>query len=176
MPVSTLPSRELVRQLLSYDPATGEFTWLPRPREMFGTEHHFRMWNTRYAGRPAGNLKPPYLRIAVGHTQFSAHRIAWLYMHGEPVPAMLDHIDCDGLNNRIGNLRAATPSQSKMNQGLRKDNTTGIKGVFDNGSGFTMFIWSGGKQYRRRFRTLEEATKARLEAASRLHGEFARHE
>jgi hypothetical protein len=89
---------------------------------------------------------------------------------------MIDHIDCDGMNNRIENLRAATPSQSKMNQRLRKDNTTGVKGVFNNGSGFTMVIWSGGRQYRRRFRTLEDAAKARLEAASLLHGDFARHE
>lgn len=40
-----------------------------------------------------------------------------------------DHINRDKLDNRRENLRTATRSQNKINTNLRKDNTSGYKGV-----------------------------------------------
>jgi hypothetical protein len=114
----------------------------------------------------------------VGHTQYRAHRLVWLYVHGEPVPNVIDHVDHNKLNNRISNLRAATKSQNGANMRMRNANTSGVKGVGRVGKGqFRARVMLHGKEiHLGRFDTLEEAAKARFEAASRLHGPFARHE
>jgi hypothetical protein len=126
----TLPSRDLVRQLLHYDADSGEFTWLPRPLEMFLSLRAQCSWNAKYAGTSAGNFNNlGYLRIAIADSLYLAHRLAWLIHHGEPVPSALDHADGDPLNNRIANLRAATPLQNRANSRLA--NATGAKGVTD---------------------------------------------
>ena len=169
MAPATLPPRDLVLQLLRYDAATGEFIWKPRANTW---------WNGRYAGKTAGSVKPDgRVDIAIGHRIYKAHRLVWLYIHGEPVPDVIDHVDHNRRNNRFSNLRAATKLQNGANSRVRKNNTTGVKGVG---------LWHG--YYRARimyegkditigcFKTLEEAAKARFEAASRLHGTFARHE
>ena len=41
----------------------------------------------------------------------------------------IDHINGNKRDNRKTNLRIATKSGNNMNQGLRKDNTSGVKGV-----------------------------------------------
>jgi hypothetical protein len=179
MAIRKLPDRDLVRQLLHYDVASGVFAWKPRPRSMFRNEQNFRLWNTRYAGKAAGTINPAgHLRVAVGHIQYHAHRLVWLYMHGEPVPDVIDHIDHNKLNNRFTNLRAATKLQNGANSGKRKNNTTGIKGVglLPHGSYRARIMFNGKDIALGRFKTLEEAAKARFEAATRLHGVFARHD
>lgn len=56
-----------------------------------------------------------------------------ILMHREviKVPSYLhvDHINGDKLDNRKLNLRVATPQQNQYNKPVRKDSTTGIKGV-----------------------------------------------
>jgi hypothetical protein len=46
----TLPSQDLVRQLLEYNPASGVFTWRHRPSEMFISKRGFAVWNAQHAG------------------------------------------------------------------------------------------------------------------------------
>jgi HNH endonuclease len=177
MAPKTLPSRELLRQLLDYDPTSGEFRWLPRPREMFPTEQAQLAWNGRYAKRSAGGFKKHgYLYIAVARHKYLAHRLAWLIHHGEPVPDGIDHSDGNSWNNSIGNLRAATQSQNCANAQRASHNRTGVKGVglMKNGK-FRARIWFQDRDIHvGEFFTLEEAAKARQDAATRLHGTFAR--
>jgi hypothetical protein len=42
----------------------------------------------------------------------------------------VDHRNGDKLDNRRRNLRAATTSQNKANEGIRRNNTSGFKGVY----------------------------------------------
>jgi hypothetical protein len=144
---------------------------------MFATRRAHTVWNARYAGKTAGAVTPRgYLSISISKTRFMAHRLAWLLHHGEPVPEIIDHTDRRPLNNRIANLRPATTSQNLFNAKTPLHNTSGVKGVSPHRTGgFQMQIWAAGKYYGRHFRTLEEATAARREAAIRLHGEFVRH-
>lgn len=173
-----LPSRELVRQLLSYEPDSGAFTWLHRPREMFGSTEKFGSWNTKFAGKRAGSHRScGYFSITVFAERYLSHRLAWLWVYGEPVPPEIDHIDTDPSNNRIANLRSATHSQNVANARMFTTNTTGIKGVYLFQGRFRAEIIANGTRYSLgSFATLGEASEARRKAASRLQGEFARHE
>lgn len=174
----TLPPRELLFQLLSYDAETGDFTWLPRPREMFPDQRTYASWNTNYAGKSAGYFKPHgYRYICITRVKYLAHRLSWLLYHNEPVPDRIDHKDGNSRNNRIANLRAATQSQNLANAGLNKRNKLGVRGVYysERDKLFYVDVQINKERYRGWFRTLEEATEARQNAAIRLHGEFARH-
>jgi hypothetical protein len=89
----------------------------------------------------------------------------------------VDHRDGDGLNNRRSNIRLATPSQNMSNHGPHKQNTSGYKGVTWNKA---RSKWVAQISFNRRniglgyFTEKEKAIEAYRNAASVLHGEFAR--
>ena len=60
-----------------------------------------------------------------------AHRVAFFLYHGYyPIwPNSVDHINHDGCDNRIANLREVTAREQAMNTRLSKANTSGVKGV-----------------------------------------------
>jgi len=175
MAPKTLPSRDLVRQLLNYDPASGEFTWRHRPQEMFPTFKGFKIWNGKYADKKAGGtMTRGYRTITVEYESFLGHRLAWLLMHGEPVPAQIDHINRNPSDNRISNLRAATYSQNIANTGMWSHNRSGFRGVHSYFNRFYAQIRHEGRTiYLGSFLTIEEARDAYRAAAVRLFGEFA---
>ena len=179
MATQTLPDREYVREVLDHDPTTGELRWRARPLTHFRTLRGCNMWNAKYAGTIAGTVDiGGYRRIRIPRMT-AAHRLVWLYVRGKPVPAIIDHIDHDKLNNRIGNLRAATRAENSANSGKRRHNTSGAKGVHFNKKNQCFIASIGAKRqklYLGSFATLEAATAARRDAAERLHGKFARHE
>jgi hypothetical protein len=165
-----LPPREYIQTRLDYDPETGAFQWRPR-------EESLKTWNTRFARRPAGSVQKGYLMIVIDYHRYFAHRIAWLIIHGRPVPDEIDHIDHDPLNNRINNLRAARHGDNGANAKRRSDNQTGVKGVGLWYGKYRARIRRDGKEYVIGcFATLEEAAAARRQAADRLHGTFVRHD
>lgn len=109
---------ERVRELLSYDPETGVLI------RLITTSN--RVPKGTVAGRNNGN---GYLRIMMdGYTDY-AHRIAWFHFYGEWPEYEIDHRDGDGTNNRISNLREATPTQNRQNLSLRSTNKSGMTGV-----------------------------------------------
>ena len=62
---------------------------------------------------------------------YLGHRLAWMYTYGKfPDSGMeIDHIDGDGTNNSLRNLREVTSSENKQNMSLGSDNTSGVVGV-----------------------------------------------
>lgn len=119
--------------LFFYDAALGALKWkVNRPK--------------RPVGSLAGNKKSDGRYITIHATingtkkRYYAHRIIWELHNGTiPVGACIDHIDGDGLNNKIDNLRAVSLSKNQRNSKLDKRNTTGVHGVtvHDRG-GFTV--------------------------------------
>ena len=181
MAANKMPPPDLLREMLDYNPDTGDFRWRERPLSHFASHKIWRRWNTVTAGRPAGWVTAfGYLRIRLndGRGSMTAHRVAWSMTHDGDEPDMIDHIDGDKLNNRIANLRAATRGDNLANSRLRADNTTGAKGITKRPCGtWQVRISRKGRRYHiGSFATLAEAVAMRREAAERLHGAFARSE
>lgn len=89
-----------------------------------------------------------------------------------------DHIETVlTLDNRRHNLRVATPQQQCCNQRLRKDNTSGFKGVSLNkrsGRYAAYTAKNGSLVWHGSFATPEEAAAKRAQEAARAYGEFYR--
>lgn len=88
-----------------------------------------------------------------------------------------DHINLDSLDNRRINLRISERRENARNRGVRKDSSTGIKGVYfyrKTNKYFAKITVSGKHIYSRYFEKIEDATAAYLEIAKAHFGEFAR--
>lgn len=113
-------TQEELRQVLNYDAASGMFT--------------ARMCTpNRPVGALAGgvNKSTGYYKVSVYGRQYFAHRLAWLYVHGEWPEADIDHINRDKLDNRISNLREVDRSTNLQNRDL-PPKKSGFVGVTKN--------------------------------------------
>ena len=106
-----------------------------------------------------------------------AHRLIYIMFYGY-VPAIIDHIDGNPLNNNIENLRPATELQNHHNVGILKRNKSGVKGVCWDKSK-NKWLVRVNFQYKAHFvgyfDKIEEADKMAKQYREHLHGEFARH-
>lgn len=101
----------------------------------------------------------------------------WLIAN-PPAGFVVDHKDHDGLNNVRNNLRWCTHADNTHNSRIRKDNTSGYKGVglhkFQGKIWWRARIAANGKRKTiGHYRTAVEAALAYDRAARELHGEFA---
>ncbi len=131
-----LPSPELLRKLLRYNPETGKLYWRERTPDMFDgsgvrtAEHRCNVWNARYSGNRAFSSKMNgYRRGSVLHTGLLAHRVIWAIVNGSWPADQIDHINGIRSDNRISNLRNATHTDNMRNMKIPKDNTSGHVGV-----------------------------------------------
>jgi hypothetical protein len=157
-------TREYVAEILDYDPETGVFT-----RKKSTHKNH--------RGTTAGGINNSgYWCIRVGANRYLAHRLAWLLVYGEMPDRMIDHINGNPLDNRIANLRMASPNENAYNRKKRSDNTSGIKGVSAAKQGLRARISVDGEMIHiGYFKTVDDAERAIREARNSLHREFSRH-
>ena len=109
---------ERLRELLHYNPETGEFRWRVRASG--------RVKVGAVAGSLAGE---DYWRIKIGGRKCFLHRLVWLYVHGVWPADQLDHINGVRSDNRLVNLREATSAENSQNHCLRNDNKSRYPGV-----------------------------------------------
>jgi hypothetical protein len=116
MPVLT-SSR--LKELLSYDAETGMFVWMMK-----------RPGRGRQGAVAGCKNMSGYWGIHIEGFEYKAHRLAWLYVHGEWPSGQIDHIDGNRINNAIGNLRDVSKHLNMQNQRKpQKSNTSGYLGV-----------------------------------------------
>ncbi len=125
-----LPSKEVLEQLLDYEPDTGRLYWKPRPASMFASEQASRTWNTRYAGKEAFTSldRKGYVQAGIFNKVYRAHRVIWALVHGD-ADGHIDHINGNRSDNRLDNLRLVSRKENQRNQKLHSDNTSGVNGV-----------------------------------------------
>jgi hypothetical protein len=108
-----------LKEVLDYNPDTGALVWKINRR------------GRAKAGTNAGAIKTGnYLQIMVDRQMYLAHRLVWLYIHGELPTAKIDHINRVSKDNRIENLRLVDNKQNRENIGIAKNNTSGHTGIY----------------------------------------------
>ena len=113
----------------------GFLFWKKRPLYHFKSEKSHK--NTfKFMDKKAGtfcnskNSNTTYLTIEINSTAFKAHRIIWQMHYGNLTDLeQIDHIDHNGLNNKIENLRKVSCSINQKNKPLQSSNKTGVSGV-----------------------------------------------
>lgn len=156
-------TQELVKELFDY--RDGELYWKKANSNRIKIGYKAGCFNTS-----------GYLSTMINNKNYLNHRIVFLYFYGY-LPEFLDHVNGNRADNRIVNLRPATKSQNNCNKQMRKDNTSGTKGV----------SWHIGRQkwqaqikitnktkYLGIYDDLELAELVITEARDLYHGEFAR--
>ena len=161
-PILTL---ERLKELLSYNPEDGTFTWLVSTRGKVR------------AGAIAGSFGGyggKYRTIHIGGLRdgrkYYAHRLAWLWMTGKWPEATIDHIDGNPDNNRFANLRDISIAANLQNKRLPRK--TGLLGAHYDAR-YNNWVAHIQINYHQRhlgcFSTEEEAHAAYIAAKRALH-------
>lgn len=153
-----------IRRLFNYDANTGAFyAAVKRGR-------HSKAVGERVGVRSDGVCPS----IWIGGRLYKVSHLAWLYVHGYMPSCQIDHINRNPADNRIANLRLASPGQNKANFGTYRNNKLGIKNVRRKRGAYEVRCSSnkqtiGGGT----FVCLGAAVKAAAQLRRELHGEFA---
>lgn len=159
-------TQERLKELLVYDPDTGEFT------------NRIQRGQRGTVGALAGSYdKDGYIVIQIGGTKYRAGRLAWLYMKGV-WPIEIDHEDGIYDNDAWYNLREATRSDNMSNSN-RETGISGLRGVTRDPKNPTLWrsrvSYGNIRKWLGPFDSPEKAHAAYLEAAELAQGEFALH-
>lgn len=178
MATKPLPSPDVLRQLLRYEPETGKLFWKVRDRAWFPSGRAHSSWNARYAGAEAFIKKESFGHLVgcVLGKLYKAHRVIWVIVHGEEPAGMIDHVNRDPGDNRANNLRIATYQQNSFNSTKRRGATSKFRGVyFHRVTGKWAATIRDGSTHRHLglFDTEERAAMAYDSIAVNAHGDFA---
>ncbi len=137
-----LPSVELLRKLLRYDPETGALFWCERSPDIYTVADkrspavRCAMFNAAWAGAETGlsmcgnGYRMLHLTLNGRRLQILAHRVAWAIHTGRYPDGHIDHVNGVRSDNRIANLRDVTVNENKRNAKRRSDNVSGFGGVY----------------------------------------------
>lgn len=161
-----LTQAELMEEL-EYNPETGAFLRLKK--------------KARFNIGDVAGSKPDvngYIAIKLNGVLYRAHRLAWLYVHGEWPEGFLDHKNGDPSDNRIENLRLASRGENMHNRKINTNNQSGTKGVSKCSDCDTWIVQIRHNKvnYYKRFKELEDAVWYANVLREELHGEYARAE
>lgn len=118
-----------------------------------------------------------YWHITINKKKYLAHRLIFMMIHGY-LPEFIDHIDGNGLNNNIDNLREVTKSQNSMNSKISSSNKSGIKNIHwatREKKWVVQFKINQKLIHVGSFKDLELAELVSIEGRNKYYKEFANH-
>lgn len=148
---------ERAKEAFDYNPETGELKW----KVNSGTRAR--------AGTKAGNIygrKTGYYQVSIDGDSFLVHRLVWLIHYGKMPTYDIDHINGNGLDNRIENLRDVPDVVNRQNCRKRIDNQSGITGINWNKRAEKWMVqigFLGKNKYQGCFSDIGEAIRKRNE-------------
>lgn len=168
-------NQQKLKELIVYDPISGQMIWKAREGNA--------AFNAQYGGKVIGTAMTQshttYLVAGITidgkMTKHLCHRLAWLYVYGY-MPELIDHIDGNGLNNALSNLREATARQNAANVRKVKGKTL-PKGIRRMKSGkYIAQLRTGEKRISKTFIEMPEAIDWRNAMYDKYNGDFSRYE
>lgn len=155
--ITSKSQENAIKEHLNCDIETGIITWKKHPNR------------TDLNGQQAGtvNKRYRYISIMVNRIAYGAHRLVWFFANNKWPKNDIDHINGDGRDNRICNLRDVTHRQNQMNR-------------YNHRSGKLVGAWKKGKKYESaimidgkiihigRFKTKVEAHQAYLKKVKEI--------
>ncbi len=158
-----LTTVERVRELVRYEPDSGNLVWITRRK------------GQHPPGSVAGTLgRDGYIKVRIDGLTYQAHRLIWLWFTGAWPENEIDHINLDKSDNRWCNLRPATHMENMINVRVRRD---GLKGAYFDKKKKHWYsnIRVKNKQFRiGTFSCEMDAHLAYCRASKEYHGEFSR--
>lgn len=159
-------SHDEICSLFDYDPETGEI------------KRKFKVRGSRSDGKTGGRGGHKYIRIGFRGFRIYAHRLAWFIYHGHlDRDIEIDHLNGNGYDNRICNLRLATSQQNSFNIKKHADNQSGYKWVYfdKRRQKFSSRVSVNGRSmFLGYYINPEDAHMAALKVAMSVHKEFFR--
>ena len=155
-------SKEELEELFYYDPDVGCLRW--KEKRGKGVVNP----GDRFGSVSIRNEASHRLGTVMGKSYYE-HRLIWLLIYGE-WPNVVDHIDGDGLNNKLDNLRNVSHQENCRNTKVSHLNTSGHIGVWQvrTGNWVASIGDSGANVHLGTFSNYEDAVEARRSAEKSL--------
>lgn len=110
-------TQQKLQEILSYNESSGKF-------------YYINSRGCKKKGSIAGTLSNRgYINIKIDRKMYLAHRLAWLHKYGFLPNSDIDHINHHRDDNRLANLREATPRTNSINKSMYTNNKSGVVGV-----------------------------------------------
>jgi hypothetical protein len=166
-----IPSPELLRKLLRYEPETGEIFWRERPDAP-------TWWNARYAGKRALTAldKDGYRKGRINEAYCKAHRVIWAMQTGAWPSGKIDHVNNNPRDNRMENLREASDAENARNRKSHTGSSSkylGVSKIKNKGTWRAAIYIDGRLNFLGVFSCEIAAAKAYDEQAKKHFGKFA---